>query len=66
MARKGYRRITYDDRVIIEKLIKKGEDFKSIADEIGCCELTILKEFARGRLPDNTYSAIEAQKKISI
>lgn len=66
MARKGYRRITYNDRVQIEKMLKNGEAFQSIANKIGCCELTILKEFARGRLPDNTYSAIEAQKKISI
>lgn len=66
MARKGYRRITYSDRERIETLLKKGEDFRAIADEIGCCELTIIKEFSRGKLPDNTYSAIEAQKKIRI
>ena len=66
MARKGYRRITYNDRVQIEKMLKNGEDFQSIADKIGFCELTIIKEFNRGRLPDNTYSAIEAQKKICV
>lgn len=66
MARKAYRRITYSDRERIEILLKNGEDFQAIANVIGCCELTILKEYARGRLPDNTYSAIEAQKKIRI
>ncbi len=66
MARKPYKRITYKDREQIEILIKNGEDFQSIADKIGCCELTIVKEFARGRSADNTYSAIEAQKKIKL
>lgn len=64
MAKRTYRRISYEDRLAMENWLKNGEDFSEIARKLGCCELTVVKEFNRGRMQDNTYSAIEAQKKI--
>lgn len=42
------KRITYDDRVVIENLIKNGAWQKSIAMVIGCSSQTMSKEIRRG------------------
>ncbi len=56
-----YKRLSYDDRIFIEALVKEGMKPKDIATKVHVHLGTIYKELQRGGKP---YSAITAQKKI--
>ena len=64
-TKRVYRKIYYEDRETIQEMLKNGEEFEAIATAIGCSLVTILMEYNRGRQSDGTYSAIEAQKKVT-
>ncbi|MDD7511957.1 MAG: IS30 family transposase [Peptostreptococcaceae bacterium] len=44
-----YSHLSMNDRLIIERMLKKGYSKKSIADAIGCCLATIYNEIKRGK-----------------
>lgn len=62
MARK-YKRIRYDDRLVIEKMAKQGKSVIEIAKALGVTRHGIYDEFERcgGR---DSYSALDAQKSL--
>lgn len=60
MARK-YRRIRYEDRRKIEKMLKAGSSVVKIAGELGVHRDTIYKEFYRSGTDQHTYTADAAQ-----
>lgn len=57
-----YKRLSYDDRIFIEALVKEGTKPKDIAVKVNVHLGTIYRELQRG---GNPYSAIAAQKKIT-
>jgi IS30 family transposase len=54
----SYKRITYEQRLIIEKLVQLGYRNSRIAEEIGCHKSTISRDLRR--ISDGTYNAMEA------
>ncbi len=59
--RKKYKRLTYEDRKKIEKLIQAGQTVDQIALIIGVHSATMYRELARGGEP---YRADVAQRAI--
>lgn len=59
------KRIKYDDRIVIENLIKNGAWQKNIAMLIGCSSQTMTKEIQRGGGKKN-YSADVAQRNAGL
>lgn len=60
MARK-YKRLRYEDRQAIEKMLKAGDSIAVIAGALGVHRDTIYKEFARSGTDQKNYSAEVAQ-----
>lgn len=60
MARK-YKRLCYEDRQTIEKMLKAGEKVVTIAGELGVHRDTIYKELNRSAKP---YRAEAAQNSL--
>lgn len=60
MARK-YKRLRYEDRRTIEKMLKAGDSIVEIAGAIGVHKDTIYKEFYRSGTDQRTYTADVAQ-----
>jgi IS30 family transposase len=63
MARK-YKRLCYEDRQIIEKMLKAGNSVGMIATTLGVHRDTIYKELVRSGTDQHTYSAEIGQKTI--
>ncbi len=61
MARK-YTRLKYEDRKIIEEMLKENKSVVQIAEKLGVHRDTIYKEFLRCGVEPKDYSAEEAQK----
>lgn len=59
--RKKVKRLTYEDRNVIEKMNTEKAKIKDIADIIGVHRATVYKELKRGGTP---YKADIAQKTI--
>lgn len=60
MARK-YKRLRYEDRQTIEKMLKAGDSIIEIAAAVGVHRDTIYKEFKRSGMDERTYTADVAQ-----
>lgn len=56
---RGYRRIMYEDRKIIEQMVSQGKRVVEIAEALGCHRFTIYQELKRGGTP---YNADVAQR----
>lgn len=63
MARK-YKRLRYEDRKTIEKMLKAHNSVAEVAGVLGVHRDTIYKEFARSRTDQHTYSADAGQRAI--
>lgn len=63
MARK-YKRLRYEDRQTIEKMLRAGSSVAEIAGALGVHRDTIYKEFARSNTDQKSYSAELAQRAI--
>lgn len=63
MARK-YKRLRYEDRQTIEKMLKKGNSIVEIATAVGVHRDTIYKEFKRSGTNELTYTADKAQETL--
>ena len=64
MPRK-YKSITYQDRIIIEKMYKKGCSHQQIADVIGVDRMTMYREKKRGWNEESqSYDAEKAQREL--
>lgn len=63
MARK-YKRLRYEDRQTIEKMLKAGDSVIVIAGALGVHRDTIYKEFARSGTDQHTYNADAGQRAI--
>lgn len=63
MARK-YKRLRYEDRKTIEKMLKAGDSVIVIAGALGVHRDTIYKEFARSGTDQRTYNAEAGQRAI--
>ncbi len=63
MARK-YKRLRYEDRQTIEKMLKKGNSIVEIATVVGVHRDTIYKEFKRSGTDEFTYTAEKAQETL--
>ena len=55
-------RLSYEDRITIEKMRLEGKKVICIAEEIGCHRATIYKELKRGGSPYNALAAQQARK----
>ncbi len=60
MARK-YKRLRYEDRREIEKMLKNGDSIEGIAAAVGVHRDTIYKELKRSGTDQRTYTADIAQ-----
>lgn len=60
MARK-YKRLRYEDRRTIEKMLKAGDSIVEIAAAVGTHRDTIYKELNRSGTNQHTYTADAAQ-----
>lgn len=60
MARK-YKRLRYEDRQTIEKMLKAGDSIVEIAAAVGTHRDTIYKEIKRSGTDERTYTATAAQ-----
>jgi len=60
VARK-YKRLRYEDRRTIEKMLKAGDSIAVIAAAVGVHRDTIYKEFNRSGTDQHTYTADVAQ-----
>lgn len=63
MARK-YRKLCYEDRQTIERMLKEESSVELIADSLGVHRDTIYKEIARSGATKETYTAEVAQKML--
>lgn len=65
MARK-LRRLTYEDRLILENMLKQDTPLVKIAEEVGVTRQCIYKELQRnGKLENRrNYNSDEAQKRL--
>lgn len=64
MARKQYKRLRYEDRRTIEKMLKAGNSVVTIAGALGVHRDTIYKEFNRSGTNQHTYTADVAQETL--
>lgn len=62
LGKRTVKRLTYEDRKVIEMMAGQGARVVSIADRIGVHRATIYKELKRGGEP---YSAEVAQRRKS-
>ncbi len=60
MARK-YKRLRYDDRQTIEKMLRAGDSIAEIAAAVGTHRDTIYKEIERSGTDQRSYTADIAQ-----
>lgn len=60
MARK-YKRLRYEDRKTIERMLKAGDSVVMIAGALGVHKDTIYKELTRSGTDQHTYTADIAQ-----
>lgn len=63
MARK-YKRLRYEDRQTIERMLKAGDSVVEIAAALGVHRDTIYKELTRSGTDQRTYSAELGQRAI--
>lgn len=63
MARK-YRKLCYEDRRVIERMLQEGNSIERIAIGLGVHRDTIYKEIARSGTTKETYTADTAQKAL--
>lgn len=63
MARK-YKRLRYEDRQTIEKMLKDHNSVAEIARALGVHRDTIYKEFTRSGTDQNTYTAAAGQQAL--
>lgn len=71
MVKKGYKHLTYNDRLKIDIMVRYGHRKEEIAKEIGCSLATIYNELKRGRYlhrnsdwtEEERYNPDEAEKK---
>lgn len=63
MARK-YKRLRYEDRQTIERMLKAGDSVVEIAATLGVHRDTIYKELTRSGTDQRTYSAELGQRAI--
>lgn len=63
MARK-YKRLRYEDRQTIEKMLKDHNSVAEIAGALGVHRDTIYKEFTRSGTDQNTYTAAVGQQAL--
>ena len=63
MARK-YKRLRYEDRKTLDKLLRAGDSVADAAGALGVHRDTIYKEFARSGTDHHTYSADAGQRAI--
>lgn len=61
---KRYKKLTFEDRRLIEQLTAAGTPPKEIAKKTDVCFQTIYRELARGRDESGTYKAEIAQKAL--
>ena len=61
MERKQYKRLRYEDRQMIEKMLRAGNNIEGIAAAVGVHRSTIYKEFKRSGTDELTYTADVAQ-----
>ena len=65
MTKPKYRRLTYDDRRVIENMCKAKKTQSEIANAIGVSQSTISRELSRNRVED-VYTHARAAKQISM
>ena len=61
MERKKYKRLRYEDRQTMEKMLKAGDSIAVIAGALGVHRDTIYKELTRCGADQHTYTAAAAQ-----
>lgn len=54
-----FKHITWNDRLIIERMYNKGKKVKDIAEALGCCVSTIYNELKRGYYPHTDSELID-------
>lgn len=64
MATKGYKHLTWEDRLYLEKMLKLKYSKKEIAQVIGCSLATIYNEIKRGEY-DHLNSDLTTEKRYS-
>lgn len=65
MATRKYHRLTFEERLEVEKLYKKGLSDAKVAEMIGVSRMTMNRERKRGTDPKtNMYDADLAQRSI--
>jgi IS30 family transposase len=62
--RKPYKKLTYADRQIIERMSEQGEKPKAIAEKTGTHIATIYRELQRGTDTEGHYKAEIAQQAL--
>lgn len=62
--RKPYKKLTYADRQMIERMVGLNKDVKEIAKATGVHVATIYKELQRGTNEEGDYKAEKAQKSL--
>ncbi len=61
MKKRKYKRLRYEDRQTIEKMLKAGDNIAVIAVAVGVHRDTIYKELKRSETDRHTYTADVAQ-----
>lgn len=59
----GKKRLSYADRVMIEKMNEAGLSYEAIATAVNCSGMTVYREIRRGGGREN-YKADVAQKQL--
>lgn len=57
-----YRRLTRQDRIIIQRRLEQGKNRSEIADELGVCRSTISREIKRNKSPYSRYKWLGAHR----
>ena len=65
MTKPKYRRLTYDDRRVIENMCKAKKTQSEIANAIGVSQSTISRELSRNRV-EGVYTHGRAAKQLSM
>lgn len=64
MFKRKYKRISFNDRLVIEKRLNSGERVCAIADELDINRTHLYKEMKRGMDTDGIYHAKVAESSI--
>lgn len=65
MAKRKYKKMTYDDRLKAEKMYKMGMTITQVAEQLDFTRSTIYRDYKRGLDKENhTYSAQVAQQNL--